>query len=107
MIEILTKIRGKITIIVVGNREPYYFIIIYECKEVPLSLFSCPDADPLWRFRARGCGVSGANLACVHAIRPTKHRYPYSLIRCRLQLWTPMSSLVTIRSMVFSTAFGS
>ncbi len=28
MIEILTKIRAKITIIVVENREPYYFIII-------------------------------------------------------------------------------
>ncbi len=43
MIEILTKILGaKITIIVVENREPYYFIIIYKCKEVPLSLFSYP-----------------------------------------------------------------
>ncbi len=41
MIEILTKIRAKITIIVVKNREPYYyFIIIYKCKEVTLSLFS-------------------------------------------------------------------
>ncbi len=26
--------------IVVENREPYYFIIIYKCKEIPLSLFS-------------------------------------------------------------------
>ncbi len=34
------KIRAKITIIVAENREPYYFIIIYKCKEVPLSLFS-------------------------------------------------------------------
>ncbi len=25
---------------VVENREPYYFIIIYKCKDVPLSLFS-------------------------------------------------------------------
>ncbi len=40
MIEILTKIRAKITIIVVKNGEHYYFIIIYKCKEVPLSLFS-------------------------------------------------------------------
>ncbi len=40
MIEILTKIRVKITIIIVENREPYYFIVIYKCKEVPLSLFS-------------------------------------------------------------------
>ncbi len=40
MIEILTKIRAKITIIVVENRESYYFIIIYKCKKVPLSLFS-------------------------------------------------------------------
>ncbi len=40
MIEILTKIRAKITIIVVENREPYYFIIIYKYKLVPLSLFS-------------------------------------------------------------------
>ncbi len=39
MIEILTKIRAKITIIVVENREPCYFIIIYKCKEVLLSLF--------------------------------------------------------------------
>ncbi len=30
----------KSTIIVVENREPYYFIIIYKCKEVPLCLFS-------------------------------------------------------------------
>ncbi len=35
------KIRVKITIIVVENREPYYFIIIIcKCKEVLLSLFS-------------------------------------------------------------------
>ncbi len=34
------KIHAKITIIVVENREPYYFIIIYKCKEFPLSLFS-------------------------------------------------------------------
>ncbi len=40
MIEILTKILAKTTIIVVENREPYYFIIIYKCEEVPLSLFS-------------------------------------------------------------------
>ncbi len=40
MIEILTKIRVKITIIVVENREPYYIIIICKCKEVPVSLFS-------------------------------------------------------------------
>ncbi len=39
MIEILTKIRVKITIIVVENVEPYYFIIVCKCKEVPLSLF--------------------------------------------------------------------
>ncbi len=37
MIEKLTKIRVKITIIVLENREPYYFII---CNEVLLSLFS-------------------------------------------------------------------
>ncbi len=29
------KICAKITIIVVENREPYYFIIIYKYKEVP------------------------------------------------------------------------
>ncbi len=40
MVEILTKIRAKITIIVVENRELYYFIIIFKCKEVPLSLLS-------------------------------------------------------------------
>ncbi len=34
------KICAKITIIVVENREPYYFIIICKCKEVSLSLFS-------------------------------------------------------------------
>ncbi len=28
------------TLIVIENREPYYFIIICKCKEVPLSLFS-------------------------------------------------------------------
>ncbi len=40
MIKILTKIRAEITIIVVENREPYYFIIICKCKEVSLSLSS-------------------------------------------------------------------
>ncbi len=40
MIEILTKIHVKITIIVVENIEPYYFTIISKCKEVPFSLFS-------------------------------------------------------------------
>ncbi len=40
MIEILTKIHAKITIIEVENREPYYFITICKCKEVPLYLFS-------------------------------------------------------------------
>ncbi len=40
MIEILTKICAKITIIVVENREPYYFTIIYKYKDIPLSLFS-------------------------------------------------------------------
>ncbi len=39
MIKILTKIRAKITITVVENRESY-FIIIYKYKEVPLYLFS-------------------------------------------------------------------
>ncbi len=34
------RIRAKITIIVVKNRELCYFIIIYKCKDVPLSLFS-------------------------------------------------------------------
>ncbi len=33
------KVRAKITIIVVENRESYYFIIICKYKEVPLSLF--------------------------------------------------------------------
>ncbi len=32
--------RAKITIIVVENREPYYFIIVCKYKEVPLFLFS-------------------------------------------------------------------
>ncbi len=40
MIEILTKIHAKITIIVIENREHYYIIIICKCKEVPLYLFS-------------------------------------------------------------------
>ncbi len=34
------KICAKITIIVEENREPYYFIIIYKCKEVPVSLLA-------------------------------------------------------------------
>ncbi len=33
------KIRAKITKIIVENREPYYFIIICQFKEVPLSLY--------------------------------------------------------------------
>ncbi len=40
MIEILTKIHAKITIIVLENREHYYFIIICNCKYVLLYLFS-------------------------------------------------------------------
>ncbi len=40
MIEILTKISVKITIILVENRELYYIIIICKYKEVPLSLLS-------------------------------------------------------------------
>ncbi len=40
MIEILMNIRAIITVIVVENREPYYFIIICKCKKVPPSLFS-------------------------------------------------------------------
>ncbi len=39
MIEMLTKILAKITIIVVENREPS-FITICKCKQGPLSLFS-------------------------------------------------------------------
>ncbi len=35
MIEIWTKI----TIIVIENTKPYYFIIICKCNEVPLFLF--------------------------------------------------------------------
>ncbi len=37
---VLTKISAKITIFVVENREPYYFIIIYKYKLVPASIFS-------------------------------------------------------------------
>ncbi len=40
MIEILTKIHAKITIIVAENRELYYFIIICKCKQIPWCLFS-------------------------------------------------------------------
>ncbi len=36
----LTKIPAKITIIVVENREPYYFVTIFKCKPGPLCLFS-------------------------------------------------------------------
>ncbi len=39
MTEILTKIRAKITIIVIENREPYHFTIICKCKEVPCPYF--------------------------------------------------------------------
>ncbi len=40
IIEMLTKIYAKITIIMVENREPYYFITICKCKQGTLSLFS-------------------------------------------------------------------
>ncbi len=40
MIEILTIVHAKITIIVVENREPYYFIAICKRKYGPLSLLS-------------------------------------------------------------------
>ncbi len=65
MIEILTKIFAKITIIIVKNREPYYFNIIYKCKEVPLSLFSYQmlastfDSDE-WSSYCKVYVVSGA-----------------------------------------------
>ncbi len=36
MIVILMKIRAKITIIVVQNKEPDYFIIICKCKKCPI-----------------------------------------------------------------------
>ncbi len=36
MIETLNENRAKITIIVVENREPYYFIIICKCKKSPM-----------------------------------------------------------------------
>ncbi len=36
---------------------------------------------------------------CNYPINIKKSHYPYSLIRCWLQLLTPMSGLVTIRSM--------
>ncbi len=52
MIEILTKIRAKIiTVIVEENREPYYFIIICKCKEVPLSLFSYQMLASIFDYR--------------------------------------------------------
>ncbi len=59
MIEIFTKIRAKITIIVEENREPIILLLFINVK---------------------------------------KSRYPYSFIRCWLQLLTLMSGLVTIRS---------
>ncbi len=63
MIEILTKILAKITIIVVENREPSLFINV------------------------------------------KKSHYPYSLIRCWPQLLTPMSGLITIKSMLLDQFF--
>ncbi len=51
MIEILTKICAKITIIVVENWEPYYFIIIFKCKEVLLSLFSYQMLSSTFEYR--------------------------------------------------------
>ncbi len=40
-------------------------------KVTCLKVFSpCHNSGPLWRSRARGCGVSGANLACVHRHTP-------------------------------------
>ncbi len=39
MIEILTKVRAKITIIVLENREPYCFIIIFKYKQVSFPYF--------------------------------------------------------------------
>ncbi len=62
MMEILTKICVKIAIIVVENGEPYYFIIIYKCKEVPLSLFSYQmltsifDSDERYSYYIRYMG---------------------------------------------------
>ncbi len=35
-------------IIVVENREPYYFVIIYKCKEVMLSIFLIRCWLQLW-----------------------------------------------------------
>ncbi len=51
MIEILMKIRTKITISIGESREPYYFIIICKCKGVPLSVFSYQTVTSTFDYR--------------------------------------------------------
>ncbi len=74
MIEILTKICAKITIIVVKNREPYYFIIIiiYKCKEVPLSLFSYQTLASTFDFDERSSYYKVYAYCTLHGLLQTQ-----------------------------------
>ncbi len=45
---------------------------------------SCHNAGPLWRSRATGCGVCGANLACVHHHTSCQTSIPHSHVDLRL-----------------------
>ncbi len=53
MIKILTKIREKITMIVIENREPHYFIIIFKYEGVLLFLFSYQMLASIFDSRKR------------------------------------------------------
>ncbi len=51
-----------------------------ETLPIPKRSPLCFDAGPLWRSRARGCGVSGANLACVHRHTPRQTSIYFQLV---------------------------
>ncbi len=47
-----------------NHRRDYRSAIYLSCPP------PCHDAGPLWKSQARGCGVCGANVACVHHHTP-------------------------------------
>ncbi len=61
------------------KHEKVYFdnvVTCHSCGYTTTALPPCHDAGPLWQSRARGCGVSGANSACVHCHMPRQTSIP-------------------------------
>ncbi len=68
------KTRAKIAIIVVENREPNYFIIIFKCKQVPLSFFSYQMLASTFDYHELSSYYKVyAHLPCSHNLPKTCH----------------------------------